>query len=115
MLAIMVSFITFSQNVTVNPGAGSYANLSSAFAAINLGTHTGVVTVSIIGNTAEPAGGAILNASGTGGASYTSITISPNGGAARTITGAATAGLPMIDLNGADNVTFDGLNTEVIR
>ena len=102
---------TFSQNVTVNPGGGSYADLSSAFTAINLGTHTGAVTVSIVGNTAEPVGGAILNASGSGAASYTSITISPSGGTARTITGAATAGLPLIDLNGADNVTFDGLNT----
>ncbi|MBX7212346.1 MAG: hypothetical protein K1X78_28830, partial [Verrucomicrobiaceae bacterium] len=36
--------------------------------------------------------------------------VTPTGGAARTISGAATAGLPLISLNGADNVTFDGLN-----
>ena len=100
-----------AQNVTVNPGAGSYADLASAFAAINAGTHTGAVTVDIVGNTTEPATGAILNASGSGAASYTSIVISPSGGAARTISGAATAGVPLIDMNGADNVTFNGLNT----
>jgi hypothetical protein len=100
-----------AQNVTVNPGAGSYADLSTAFNAINAGTHTGAITVDIVGNTSEPVTGAILNASGTGAASYSSILIRPAGGASRTVSGAATAGLPLIDLNGADNVTIDGLNT----
>ena len=99
----------FAQNVTVNPGAGSYATLSAAFAAINAGTHTGTVTVSIVGDTTEPTAGAILNASGAGSALYTTISITPSG--ARTVSGAATAGLPLVDLNGADNVTIDGLNT----
>ncbi|MBK7709045.1 MAG: hypothetical protein IPJ30_25665 [Acidobacteria bacterium] len=54
---------------------------------------------------------AILNASGSGAASYTSVAISPAGGSARTITGATVAGSPLIDLNGADNVTINGLNT----
>src|SRR6185436_12155073 len=54
---------------------------------------------------------AVLNASGAGAASYASILITPTGGAARTISGAIAAGSPLIDLNGADNVTIDGLNT----
>ena len=58
-----------------------------------------------------PTAPAVLNASGAGAASYTSIGISPSGGAARTISGAIAAGSPLIDLNGADNVTIDGLNT----
>ena len=113
LLAILFAATTTinAQNVTVNPGAGSYADLAGAFAAINAGTHTGAITIAIVGNTSEPAAGAILNASGSGAASYTSIVISPSGGAARTITGAATAGFPLIDFNGADNVTVDGLNT----
>src|SRR5204862_3240729 len=41
----------------------------------------------------------------------TSISIKPAGGVARTISGATTAGSPMIDFSGADNVTIDGLNT----
>ena len=111
---LLVSLLGFSiqnasaQNVTVNPGAGSYATLGDAFAAINAGTHTGVVTVSIVGNTTEAAA-AVLNASGTGAASYTSIVISPSGGAARTISGNITGNL--IDLDGADNVTINGLNS----
>ena len=99
-----------AQNVTVNPGAGSYPTLKDAFDAINAGTHTGAVTVSVVGNTTETVP-AVLNASGAGSASYTSVTISPSGGAARTISGAIAAGSPLIDLNGADNVTINGLNT----
>jgi hypothetical protein len=104
----VVSSGAFAQNVTVNPGAGTYPDLKSAFDAINAGTHTGAVTVSIIGDTTEAAAPAVLNASGSGAASYTSISITPVGG--RSITGAAPAGGPLIDLNGADNVTIDGLN-----
>ena len=109
LIAILVTNFAFAQNVTVNPGAGSYPDLASAFAAINAGTHTGVITVSIINDTPEPAGGAILNASGSGAASYTSILITPSG--SRTISGTATSGLPLIDFNGADNVNIDGLNS----
>jgi len=98
----------YAQNVTVNPGAGSYATLKAAFDAINAGTHTGTITIDIVGNTTETAS-AILNASGIGSANYTTITISPNGGTAKTITG--NLALPLIDLNGADNVTINGLNT----
>ena len=97
----------FAQNVTVNPGAGSYPDLKSAVDAINLGTHTGAITVSIVADTTETAS-SVLNASGTGAASYTSILVTPSG--ARTISGAIAAGSPLLDLNGADNVTIDGLN-----
>lgn len=111
-LGLLTAGASAQVDVTATGGTNaSYATLSAAFAAINAGTHTGTVTIGISGDTSEPAAGAILNASGSGAASYTSIGISPTGGAARTITGAATAGLPLIDMNGADNVTFDGLNT----
>ncbi|MBK8382582.1 MAG: hypothetical protein IPL16_11975 [Ignavibacteria bacterium] len=40
--------------------------------------------------------------------SWTSLTITPIG--AVTVSGAIAAGSPLIDLNGADNVTIDGLN-----
>ncbi|HJQ25532.1 MAG TPA: hypothetical protein VKA60_16550 [Blastocatellia bacterium] len=77
---------------------------------INAGTHRGAITIAIVGDTTETATAA-LNASGSGSASYTSISIQPSGGAARTISGALSAGSPLINLNGADNVTIDGLNT----
>jgi hypothetical protein len=89
----------------------AYATLKAAFDAIDAGTHTGSITIDVCGDTSEGTATAALSASGTSSASYTSITISPAGGAARTISGATTAGSPMVDLNGADNVTINGLNS----
>jgi trimeric autotransporter adhesin len=106
ILTIAFGISAIAQNVNVNPGAGTYATLADAFAAINSGTHTGAVTIDVIGDTAEPATGAILNASGAGLANYTSIVMTPTG--ARTISGLST--VPLVDFNGADNVTIDGLN-----
>ena len=95
---------------TGNVGPTVYATLGAAFTAINAGTHTGTINVRITGNTTETVT-CTLNASGSGSASYTAISIQPSGGGARTVSGAIAAGSPLIDLNGADNVTIDGLNT----
>jgi hypothetical protein len=91
-------------------GPTGYSTLKDAFDAINAGTHQGTIAVSICGDTTEAAS-AVLNASGSGSASYTTIAVHPDGGAARTVSGAITAGSPLVDLNGADNVTIDGLNS----
>ena len=93
-----------------NTGPVTYATLQLAFAAVNDGTHQGVVTMAVTADTTETAT-AVLNASGSGAAVYSAVTVSPTGGAARTISGAIAGGSPLIDLNGADNVTIDGLNT----
>ncbi|MCZ2141349.1 MAG: hypothetical protein LC096_08165, partial [Bacteroidia bacterium] len=87
---------------------GSYTTLSAAFAAFDA-TTTGTVTIDISGNTAEPATGATLVAG-----AWTSITIAPSGGP-WTISGAATAGNPLINFNGADNVTINGGNNLTIE
>ena len=71
-----------------------YATLGAAFTAINTGVHTGTLVIDVCGNTTEGTATATLNASGSGAASYTTLTISPAGGAARTISGATTAGNP---------------------
>ena len=99
-------------DVTATGGtpAASYTTLKGAFDAINAGTHTGTIGIGISGSTTETAP-AVINASGAGAAVYTSIAIQPTGGGSRTITGAITAGSPLIDFNGADNVTIDGLNS----
>jgi hypothetical protein len=83
-----------------------YATLKAAFDAINAGTHTGTINIGVCGNTIEAAS-AVLNASGTGAASYTLVLITPTG--ARMVSGSLAA--PIINLNGATNVTIDGLNT----
>ncbi|MFN5920472.1 MAG: beta strand repeat-containing protein, partial [Bacteroidota bacterium] len=86
-------------------GNGNYGTLGSALNAINSGAQTGAnITVSIQNNTDELTSTAVLNAG-----AWASLTITPNG--ARTVTGATTAGNPLINLNGADNVTINGLNT----
>ncbi|WP_396146844.1 choice-of-anchor J domain-containing protein [Flavobacterium sp.] len=109
------SYTVANSPVIVNATTGTvgptgYATFAAAVTAINAGTHTGVVTVSIVGATTEGTANIPINASGSGSASYTSITVKPAGGA-QTLTAATVAGSAFITLNGADNVTFDGLNT----
>src|SRR5262245_21534333 len=89
-------------------GPTGYTTLGAAFADINNGNNSGTITIDVCGDTSEPAS-AVLNASGSGSASYTGITIAPAGGAARTISGGIAGAL--LDLNGAQNVVIDGLNT----
>ena len=104
------SSVNAQVNLTATSGtaSGTYTTLKAAFDAINAGTHQGSIAISIVGNTTETASAA-LNASGSGSASYSSISISPSGGSKRTISGNIAGHL--INLNGADNVTIDGLNT----
>ncbi len=104
----------FPVSITSTIGSGAvgftYATLKAGIDAINSGIHTGIVTMQIGGDTTETAT-SVLNASGSGSASYTAISIQPTGGIARTITGNIPAGFSVLNLNGADNVTIDGLNT----
>ena len=86
----------------------NYATLKAAFDAINPGVfHTGAITISILNDLNEGTNTAQLNQV----AGVTSVLIQPAGCAARTITGATTAANALVYLNGADNVTIDGLNT----
>ena len=105
MVGIMNAFAQINVTATVGtPGPTSYTTLKAAFDAVNLGTHKGVITIQVTGNTTETETAA-LNASGSGSASYTSVSIYP------TATGLSISGnlaAPLIDLNGADNVTIDG-------
>ncbi len=89
-------------------GPTNYATLGLAFDAINAGTHQGAITVSILASTTE-AGATVLNSSGAGTASYTTVLIRPTNDGV-TIAGPTVAGRGLIELNGADNVTIDGDN-----
>ncbi|MBM2817077.1 MAG: hypothetical protein HW421_3839, partial [Ignavibacteria bacterium] len=110
LLIILWCALLTNANAQVQVGATNYTTLKACFDAINGGAHTGSITVNITGNTTETAQ-CVINASGQGSANYSSITISPSGGA-RTITGnfmpTAATGAAVIILNGADNITIDG-------
>jgi hypothetical protein len=107
--ALMLSGTIATAQVTVagSTGAnGTYPSLTKAggaFAAINANaTQTGNnITISITADVTTEDGVTSLNAG-----NWTTITVSPSG--ARTISG---TGVPMINFNGADNVTINGLNT----
>lgn len=86
---------------------GSYTTVNAAFAAINLGTHKGVIVITVSGSTTEPATSVPLLAS-TGTSSYTSIKITASGNATINSATVPTASKGVIELSGADNVTIDG-------
>ena len=103
LLALPTSLLG-QTTVTVGTSGVDYLTLKEAFDDINAGGIKGVIILQIIDNTSETAT-AMLNASGAGAASYTSILIYPTG-SGYTIGGSVNG--PLIDLNGADNVTIDG-------
>ncbi|HRE41666.1 MAG TPA: hypothetical protein PLG90_10045 [Ignavibacteria bacterium] len=115
-LFLLLTFCFFSngilksQNVEVSTGGPvtNYLTLGEAFIAINAGTHTGTILIEIASNTSE-AGPCILNSSGAGSASYSSILIRPRVDGV-IISATTTTGRGVIELKGADNVTIDGDN-----
>ena len=101
----------FSGTFTVGTSQ-TYTSLTGAgglFAAINAAYVSGNITANITSDLTETGANALNQWSEVGGSGYT-LTIQPSGGAARTISGTV-AGAPMINFNGADRVTIDGLNT----
>lgn len=102
-----------TNNITVSDNnftVGSYNTLKEAFDAVNAGTHTGTINMTVNADTVETAMTNITY-SGDGFANYASITISPAPGGPRLISGAMPDGDALIDLNGADNVVIDGINS----
>ncbi len=82
----------------------SYANLKDAFDKVNDGTHQGNLVMKLTGSEIIPTT-ASLNASGTGNANYSGVTIFP------TLSGVQLIGnfnSALLSLNGAINVIIDG-------
>jgi hypothetical protein len=111
------TFFAFKSNAQVSVtataatmGPTSYTTLSAAFAAINAGTHQGVITITITNNTTEPAFLAAnqLLASGVGSSSYQSIRIVPQGNVTVNSPATLTTGRGMLEFIGADSITIDG-------
>jgi hypothetical protein len=106
LAVLMILVVSFAQGQTTKTVGGSgadYITLKAAFDAINAGTIKGNIVLQITGSTTETAS-AVLNASGSGLASYSSLLIYPTGTYSISTTGNWSA----IDLNGADYVTIDG-------
>lgn len=103
---VSISHFLSAQSVTRTVGSGGdYGSLLSAFTAINTGLITGEITLQIISSITAETASAVLNASGSGSANYTSITIFP------TVPNCVISGnviAPLIDFNGAKNVVIDG-------
>ena len=111
LFAVVFSFVTRAQvSLTATSGttSGTFTTLKGAFDAINAGTHQGDIVISINASTSETTT-SVLNSSGAGSASYTSILIRPTSDGV-TISGASATGRGLIELNGADNVSIDGDN-----
>ena len=86
-------------------GNGTYTTLNAATAAINAGVQTGAnITISITGNTSEGSSQISI-----GAGLWSSLQITPVGGNF-TVSGTTTAGVAMLEFNGADNVTINGKN-----
>jgi trimeric autotransporter adhesin len=113
----IVSFAKGQISLTSTGGtstSATYTTLKAAFDKINDGTtHTGAITILVTGNTTETASAVLgktgVNISPFGIPNYTSVHISPaaaSGG--RTISGNING--PLIQLQGSDNVTIDGIN-----
>ena len=81
LLAITSVYGQVSVTSTGGTASASYANLNAFFAAVNAGTHTGVIQASITSNLNEGTAftPTALNASGQGTASYTRINITTAG------------------------------------
>ncbi len=102
------SWIEYTPAIKVTASSGTsesyYSSLKSAFDEINSGKHQGSINILIQKSTVENNTAKLLG-SGTGYTSYSDVTIYPS------TTGLSISGdlyTPLIDLNGADNVTIDG-------
>ncbi|HAY34950.1 MAG TPA: hypothetical protein PK536_05630 [Ignavibacteria bacterium] len=106
-----LAFFNTSAQVTISGSAGvngSYASLTlagGAFSALNTAPSQAGnnIIITVTANLTSETGAIALNEK-----DWTTLTILPNG--ARTISGTV-AGGHIINLNGADNVTINGLNT----
>ena len=105
-------FIPFPLTGTFTIGTGgdftSFTRADGLFSVINSSGMSGNVIINVISDITTENGAVALNQwTETGVGGYT-LTIQPSGGVTRTLSG--TIAGPLFNFNGADRVTFDGLN-----
>lgn len=106
-IAFGQSYAIAGYNVTATSGtsSASYTSLKAAFDAINNGTHRGNIKILVTSNSTET-NTAQINASGTGGANYTSVLLYPQSSGITISGNIGDKGL--IYLNGADRFSING-------
>jgi len=106
MMGISVAQVTVTGSVGADGTYPSLTTSTGAFASINGAAQTGAsIIITVTTDVSIEDGVTSLNAG-----AWTTLKIFPGGGVARTISGNLTSG-NLLNLNGADNVTIDGLNT----
>jgi hypothetical protein len=118
-LALLCTSFLASAQISLSASSGvtfaMYSNLKEAFDSINAGYHQGAIAIDITASHALTAT-AKLDSSGRPNiatsipSNYTSVLIKPIFGAGVVTISGSIATAPLIDLNGADHVTIDGLN-----
>lgn len=99
---------------TLGTTSGTYSTLKATFDKINDGTHQGDIVITIGGNNGETVtetSAAVLNKSGSGLASYTSVLINPgaqNIKLVSSVSGSCCVPTGTIELNNAENIIVDG-------
>lgn len=106
-IAFGQSYAIAGYNVTATSGtsSASYTSLKAAFDAINNGTHRGNIKILVTSNSTET-NTAQINASGSGGANYTSVLLYPQSSGI-TISGSI-GDKGLIYINGADRFSING-------
>ncbi len=97
-----------SLNATGGTPTGMYISLGDAFAKINDGTHQGNIIITLSASVSETTTATLDSSGNPTSSNYTSVTIIPQTATAITISGSVVG--PLVNLNGADNVVFDGIN-----
>jgi hypothetical protein len=104
----IVATLPTALNVGTGETITSLTNANGLFAALNAGVLSANTVVTLTSDLIVETGAVVLNPPNEELGAF-NLTIQPNG--ARQVIGASTSTTPLIDINGADRVTFDGLNT----
>jgi hypothetical protein len=110
LFSCLVNTVSAQVTVTSSGGTGSqvYPYLSTAFAAINNGTHTDSIVIELSASITDT-GVSLLNSSGSGAAFYRYVMVRPKVDGI-TLSYTSSTGRGVIELNGADTVIIDGDN-----
>lgn len=94
-----------SLTATAGTPAGNYSTLKQSFDAINAGTHRGTIVISLTANSTETASAVLYQSGYNNLSSYIAVRLQP---ATSNLSISGNFEAPLIDLNGADNITIDG-------